>query len=108
PAATGVPGYDTDEVGVCMARINSHLQDEDHVRLQDVRNVTFSGQTGAHGYDEAHVDAVLKAVIELLDVLDSDSPDVSLRPSRRSHHGGWDCPIHSVARNRPFGTGQTL
>lgn len=70
PATTGVSGYDMDEVDACMARINSHLQDEDHVRLQDVRNVTFSDQKGPHGYDEAQVDAFLQAVIELLVVLD--------------------------------------
>ena len=70
PAATGVPGYDMDEVDVCMAQINSHLQDDNHIRLQDVRNVTFSGQKGPHGYDEAQVDAFLQAVIELLVVLD--------------------------------------
>lgn len=69
-AATGTPGYDVDEVDVCMARITSHLQDEDHVRLKDVRNVTFSGKKGPQGYDEAQVDAFLQAVVELLVVLD--------------------------------------
>lgn len=69
-AASGTPGYDVDEVDVCMARITSHLQDEDHVRLKDVRNVTFSGHKGPQGYDEAQVDAFLQAVIELLVVLD--------------------------------------
>lgn len=70
PAAPGIQGYDVDEVDVCMTRINSHLQDEDHVQLQDVRNVSFSAQKGPKGYDEAQVDIFLQAVIELLVVLD--------------------------------------
>ena len=70
PAAAGAPGYDVDDVDVCLARINSHLQDEDHVRLKDLRNVTFDAAKGPHGYDEAQVDAFLQAVVELFVVLD--------------------------------------
>lgn len=69
-AVAGMPGYDVDEVDVCMARITSHLQDEEHVRLKDVRNVTFGSVKGPRGYDEAQVDAFLQAVVELLVVLD--------------------------------------
>lgn len=69
-ATTGTPGYNVDEVDVCMARVTSHLNDEEHVRLKDIRNVTFSNEKGPQGYDEAQVDAFLQAVIELLVVLD--------------------------------------
>lgn len=69
-AIAGTAGYDVNEVDTCMARITSHLQDEEHVRLKDVRNVTFTNEKGPRGYDEAQVDAFLQAVIELLVVLD--------------------------------------
>lgn len=69
-ADPGIQGYDTAEVDACMAKITSHLQDEHHIRLVDVRNVTFSAQKGRRAYDEAQVDAFLLAVVELLVVLD--------------------------------------
>jgi DivIVA domain-containing protein len=70
PAATSLQGYHIADVEVCMAKITGHLQDEEHIRIDDVRNVTFRAQKGPHGYDEAQVDAFLLAVIELLVVLD--------------------------------------
>lgn len=70
PAEPGVQGYNVDDVEVCMARIIGHLQDEEHIRIEEVRNVTFRAEKGPHGYDEAQVDAFLLAVVELLVVLD--------------------------------------
>src|SRR5699024_7013212 len=70
PAATVVPGYDMDEVDVCMARINRQLQDVAQGSLQYARNVTFSRQKGPRGYDQEQVDAFLQAVIDRLVVLD--------------------------------------
>lgn len=70
PADPSVQGYEVAEVEACMARITGHLQDEEHIRIDDVRNVTFRAQQGPHGYDEAQVDAFLLAVVELLVVLD--------------------------------------
>ncbi|HEY4557510.1 MAG TPA: DivIVA domain-containing protein [Enteractinococcus sp.] len=70
PADAGVQGYNVDDVEVCMARITGHLQDEEHIRIEDVRNATFRAEKGPHGYDEAQVDAFLLAVVELLVVLD--------------------------------------
>lgn len=69
-AAANTQAYAIEEVDACMTRINNHLQDEDQVRLKDVRNVTFSAVKGPQGYDEAQVDAFLQAVVELLVVLD--------------------------------------
>jgi len=69
-ADSGVQGYNVDDVEVCMARIIGHLQDEEHIRIEDVRNATFRAQKGPYGYDEAQVDAFLLAVVELLVVLD--------------------------------------
>lgn len=69
-AMPGAAGYDIEEVDVCMTRVTSHLNDEEHVRLKDIRNVTFHNEKGPNGYDEAQVDAFLQAVIELLVVLD--------------------------------------
>lgn len=69
-AEANIQGYDMAEVDDCMARITSHLQDEEHIRLTDVRNATFTAQKGHRAYDEAQVDAFLLAVVELLVVLD--------------------------------------
>ncbi|HEY4534564.1 MAG TPA: DivIVA domain-containing protein [Enteractinococcus sp.] len=69
-AEPNIQGYDIDEVDLCMDRITSHLQDEEHIRLTDVRNATFTAQKGHQAYDEAQVDAFLLAVVELLVVLD--------------------------------------
>lgn len=70
PADAAVQGYNVDDVEACMAKITGHLQDEEHIRIDDVRNITFRAQKGPFGYDEAQVDAFLLAVIELLVVLD--------------------------------------
>lgn len=69
-AEPGIQGYDIADVEDCMQRIIRHLQDEEHIRISDVRNVTFSAKKGHQAYDEAQVDAFLQAVAELLVVLD--------------------------------------
>lgn len=69
-ADSGVQGYNIDDVEACMGRISGHLNDEEHVRISDVRNVTFRAEKGPIGYDEAQVDTFLLAVVDLLVVLD--------------------------------------
>lgn len=70
PADPSVQGYHVADVEDCMAKIAGHLQDKEHIDINDVRNATFRAQKGPHGYDEAQVDAFLLAVIGLLVVRD--------------------------------------
>lgn len=69
-AEATVQGYDIAMVDTIMDRITSHLNDDEHIRITDVRNATFAATKGHRAYDEAQVDAFLLAVVELLVALD--------------------------------------
>ncbi|WP_405375849.1 MULTISPECIES: DivIVA domain-containing protein [unclassified Microbacterium] len=57
-------GYRIDEVDIVAARIARYLEDGDGLSIEQVRTVAFRMQLG--GYDEAQVDAVLDAVVDVM------------------------------------------
>ncbi|GAA1814039.1 DivIVA domain-containing protein [Nesterenkonia flava] len=66
PAQSSAIGYQKEQVDELCRQLEQYLDGENPMSVDEIRTITFTASTGAHGYDEAQVDAFLDRMTEIM------------------------------------------